>query len=435
MLSGMFKKASLGAVGGSGGSRSRGADLRDLVPNFVQGSDQSFRKLRANIEKEDDVFYAEQLTRVAKLGEGGFGVVYKCKLEAKGRVLEDYVVASGNMVAVKQLKSRAQILQEHLSQGLPPSDAPSLHERVAAQHTDAMHEFAHEVLMLKKLKHPNVIGYIGCAVFTVGGSEELALVLEFSEHGSLKEMITAPSKMARAFTVSEGLRWACDIASGMAFLHRCIPPIIHRDLKPANIMLCGPSRIAKVADFGLASLEISKLKDEARSLSIKAARSASSTNLEAMAGGGGGGSGGAKGVPPTGGVGSLRYMAPENFRGEAYTHTVDQYSFAVIMYELLMRERAYEGMFLSAESIAEGAASARALRPPVPAAWPEEVTRLLAACWHADPGRRPPFKEVATAIGAMLDGSDEAARQKLLKKLAAGSKRGILEKMGITKSV
>jgi len=100
-----------------------------------------------------------------------------------------------------------------------------------------------------------------------------------------------------------------------------------------------------------------------------------------------------------------------------------------------MRERAYEGMFLSAESIAEGAASARALRPPVPAAWPEEVTRLLAACWHADPGRRPPFKEVATAIGAMLDGSDEAARQKLLKKLAAGSKRGILEKMGITKSV
>jgi len=117
MLSGMFKKASLGAVGGSGGSRSRGADLRDLVPNFVQGSDQSFRKLRANIEKEDDVFYAEQLTRVAKLGEGGFGVVYKCKLEAKGRVLEDYVVASGNMVAVKQLKSRAQILQEHLSQG------------------------------------------------------------------------------------------------------------------------------------------------------------------------------------------------------------------------------------------------------------------------------------------------------------------------------
>jgi len=176
-----------------------------------------------------------------------------------------------------------------------------------------------------------------CAVFTVGGSEELALVLEFSEHGSLKEMITAPSKMARAFTVSEGLRWACDIASGMAFLHRCIPPIIHRDLKPANIMLCGPSRIAKVrstlrsaptpllpppcqarrararapsqvADFGLASLEISKLKDEARSLSIKAARSASSTNLEAMAGGGGGGSGGAKGVPPTGGVGSLRYM-------------------------------------------------------------------------------------------------------------------------------
>lgn len=35
----------------------------------------------------------------------------------------------------------------------------------------------------------------------------------------------------------------------------------------------------------------------------------------------------------------------------------------------------------------------------------------------------------------MLDGSDDAARQKLLKKIAAGSKRGLLEKIGLTKSV
>lgn len=117
----MFRRPS---NGGSGGSRSRkGADLTDLVP-FMQGSDQSFHKLRARVEKEDDVIRADQLTRMAKLGEGGFGIVYQCKLEAKGRVLEDYVVASGNLVAVKQLKSRAQILQEHYDKGAKRS-APS----------------------------------------------------------------------------------------------------------------------------------------------------------------------------------------------------------------------------------------------------------------------------------------------------------------------
>lgn len=110
----MFRRAP-SSLGGSGGSR-RGADLMDLVP-FMQGSDRSFRKLRAKVEKDDDVFRADQLTRVRKLGEGGFGIVYQCKLEPRGRVLEDYVVQAGNQVAVKQLKSRAQIMQEHFDRG------------------------------------------------------------------------------------------------------------------------------------------------------------------------------------------------------------------------------------------------------------------------------------------------------------------------------
>mmetsp|Transcript_40513 Transcript_40513/g.93892 ORF Transcript_40513/g.93892 Transcript_40513/m.93892 type:complete len:428 (-) Transcript_40513:250-1533(-) len=415
-----------GSRGGSGGSRS-GADMSSLVP-FMQGTDQSFRKLRARVEKEDDVIHADQLTRLGKLGEGGFGVVYKCKLEAKGRVLEDYVVANGNMVAVKQLKSQAQILQERMDRGAGPVDQTTLAAQVKAQHVDALQEFAHEVLMLKRLKHPNVIGYIGCAVFTVGGVEEVALVIEYSEHGSLKDMIQDPSKMSKAFTVSEGLRWACDVASGMHFLHKCQPPIIHRDLKPANIMLCGPSRIAKVADFGLASLELNKLKSEARTTYLAQAKQSEAADkaTEKPAGG--------HGTPPTGGVGSLRYMAPENFRGEQYGSTVDQYSFAVIMYELLVRERAYEGMYLSAEAIAEGASSARSLRPKVPDAWPEEVKTTLALCWNADPAKRPPFKQLATSINGWLELPDEQ-RIKMMKKLAAGSKRGLLETIGLKKSV
>jgi serine/threonine protein kinase len=236
-------------------------------------------------------------------------------------------------------------------------------------------------------------------------------------------------------------------------------------------MLCGPSRIAKVADFGLASLELERLKTEARRLNIAASRGV--------------------GKMMTGGVGSLRYMvrasrpggqsvlacrscspgglrtrpaaarrrrppwlprpaepppcfprglplapaqAPENYRGEAYTHTVDQYSFAVILYELLMRERAFEGMFLTPEMIADGASGAKKLRPPVPAVWPDEIKSLLERCWHTQADKRPPFKQVAQEISTLfLNGSPET--NKLLKRIASGSKRGLLETMGIKRSV
>lgn len=70
---------------------------------------------------------------------------------------------------------------------------------------------------------------------------------------------------------------------------------------------------------------------------------------------------------------------------------------AIILYELLVRRRAYHGQFLSIEQIAEMAAT-RGLRPTVPPKWPHEAKALVAKCWDADPAARPEFRAVAEEL-------------------------------------
>jgi serine/threonine protein kinase len=103
-------------------------------------------------------------------------------------------------------------------------------------------------------------------------------------------------------------------------------------------------------------------------------------------------------VNQTGQVGSLRYMAPENFKGRPYTYKTDVYSFAILLYELLMREKAYDGLFLNGEQIAELASRERARRPALPPRWPAQAKDLLNACWDADPAKRPEFAVIAETL-------------------------------------
>jgi serine/threonine protein kinase len=117
-------------------------------------------------------------------------------------------------------------------------------------------------------------------------------------------------------------------------------------------------------------------------------------------------------VNQTGQVGSLRYMAPENFKGRPYSYKTDVYSFAILLYELLMREKAYGGLFLNGEQIAELASSARAQRPALPPRWPAEAKELLNACWDADPAKRPEFTAIANQLAKWrADPSDKVLAQ------------------------
>ncbi|KAL8523695.1 hypothetical protein ACS0TY_013601 [Phlomoides rotata] len=157
---------------------------------------------------------ATQNFRKANLiGEGGFGSVYKARLE------------SGLIVAVKQLNL----------EGLQGNQ-----------------EFIVEVLMLSLLHHPNLVNLIG---YCTDGDQRL-LVYEFMSKGSLEDHLfeAGGGKTAAALSWSTRLKIAVCAARGLEYLHcKANPPVIYRDLKSSNILLDDDFN-AKLSDFGLAKL-------------------------------------------------------------------------------------------------------------------------------------------------------------------------------------
>lgn len=142
------------------------------------------------------------------LGVGGFGSVYKARLDDDVHV------------AVKKL------------------DGGSL---------NAIGEFETEVLLLSKIQHPNIITLLGYSIY---GDSRL-LIYELMQNGSLETQLYGPSH-GSALTWEHRLKIALDTARGLEYLHEhCNPPVIHRDLKSSNILL-DPNFNAKLSDFGLA---------------------------------------------------------------------------------------------------------------------------------------------------------------------------------------
>ncbi|GLU24612.1 hypothetical protein SLE2022_405240 [Rubroshorea leprosula] len=144
-----------------------------------------------------------------KLGEGGYGLVFKGKLQ------------SGNLVAVKLLsKSKAN-----------------------------GQDFINEVATIGRVHHVNVLLLIG---FCVEGSKQ-ALVYDFMPNGSLDKIIFS-NENSTSLTWQRTFEIALGVARGIEYLHRgCEMQILHFDIKPHNILL-DENFNPKVSDFGLAKL-------------------------------------------------------------------------------------------------------------------------------------------------------------------------------------
>ncbi|KAK1408722.1 hypothetical protein QVD17_40730 [Tagetes erecta] len=146
------------------------------------------------------------------LGEGGFGHVYKGRLQGTGQI-----------VAVKQLDRN----------GLQGN-----------------REFLVEVLMLSLLHHPNLVSLIG---YCADGDQRL-LVYEFMPLGSLEDHLHDLPPDREALDWNTRMKIAAGAAKGLEFLHdKANPPVIYRDFKSSNILL-GEGFQPKLSDFGLAKL-------------------------------------------------------------------------------------------------------------------------------------------------------------------------------------
>lgn len=146
------------------------------------------------------------------IGEGGFGRVYKGKLEKTEQI-----------VAVKQLDRN----------GLQGN-----------------REFLVEVLMLSLLHQENLVNLIG---YCADGDQRL-LVYEYMPLGSLEDHLLEIPSEQKPLDWSKRMKIALGAAKGLEYLHdKANPPVIYRDLKSSNILLDADFN-AKLSDFGLAKL-------------------------------------------------------------------------------------------------------------------------------------------------------------------------------------
>ena len=117
---------------------------------------------------------------------------------------------------------------------------------VAKEKATIRQRFYEECLLLSKLRHPNIVQFMGVA--RVPNTGEMALIMEalFSDLGNLVERhkeISDPIKISLML----------DVANGLLYLHSQSPPIIHRDLSAANVLVSEDLR-GKIADLGVAKL-------------------------------------------------------------------------------------------------------------------------------------------------------------------------------------
>ncbi|XP_014522631.1 U-box domain-containing protein 35 isoform X2 [Vigna radiata var. radiata] len=177
-------------------------EMRKALRN-LQETDKRYRRYTLEeIEKATNEFSEAQ-----KIGEGGYGPVYKCYLDHTA-------------VAVK-------ILRAGSAQGET--------------------QFNQELNILGAIRHPNMVLLVGAC------PEEGVLIYEYMENGSLEDCLFGGKKEEM---MSWELRFgiAAEIATGLLFLHQTKPePLVHRDLKPANILL-DHNYVSKISDVGLARL-------------------------------------------------------------------------------------------------------------------------------------------------------------------------------------
>lgn len=215
-----------------------------------------------------------------------------------------------------------------------------------------LRRFRAEAQTVANINHPNVV-----VIHDWGEDDDSPyLVSEYLPGGSLRAVLQAGHRL----TPSQALVVGLDVCRGLAHAHNA--GLVHRDLKPANLLFDTEGRL-RIADFGLA----------------RAVAEAGVTEPEGSV------------------LGTARYAAPEQARGERLTGKADVYALAIVLVE------AVTGTVPFASDTTLGTLMARVDRD---LEVPEELGVLRAAvsrAGHLDPDDRPDAEE----LGIMLLAASE----------------------------
>lgn len=218
-----------------------------------------------------------------------------------------------------------------------------------------------EAMAAAALSHPGIATVFALEEF----DGQLYLVCEYVPGLALAAMTAA---RGGTIPIDEVLPIAVNVARALGAAHA--GGVVHRDLKPDNVILT-PDGGVKVVDFGLARFEP----------------------------GGGGPDAGAPLTRPGGAPGTPGYVAPEILRGGPADARADQFSFGVLLYELVAGRHPFRGAD-------DGSTAARVLEADPPAIepvrpdCPAALARVIMTCLAKDPRDRYPGAE---ALSADLD--------------------------------
>lgn len=291
-------------------------------------SSSAVQKLEMDVDSLDYEILWEDLTIGEQIGQGSCGTVY-------------HGLWYGSDVAIKVFSE-----QEYS--------------------TELVETFRKEVSLMKRLRHPNILLFMGA----VTSAERLCIVSEFLPRGSLFRLL---QRNTPGMDWKRRVRMALDIARGMNYLHHLNPPIVHRDLKSSNLLV-DKNWTVKVGDFGL-----SRLKN--------------STFLTAKSG---------KGTP--------QWMAPEVLRNELSNEKSDVYSFGVVLWELATEKIPWEN--LNPMQVV-GAVGFMNQRLEIPQGLDPRWAAIIESCWHDDTQCRPTFQELIERLKDMQKHYSGPSPQKL----------------------
>lgn len=204
---------------------------------------------------------------LAEIGRGGMGVVYRARDPKIDR-----------LVAIKTISLFGQ----------EPEEVREYRER-----------FVFEARAAGRLSHPGIV-----TIFDVGEEPENHdpyIVMEYVTGESLRKLLAAET---RKLSLKVTLQLVQELAESLHYAHS--QGVIHRDIKPSNVLVT-PEWHSKIADFGIAKLNLSQLTIPGQLL------------------------------------GSPAYMSPEQLSGEGVDARSDLFSLGVILYTMITGYRPFQG--------------------------------------------------------------------------------------------
>jgi len=355
--------------------------IEERAEQLVREQEERKEKERLKKEKEEAKAISDQQKEYAqKIDEQLRTLESKNILripyeDLKGGFSNETHVGGGNFSDVFKMKwNSLEVAVKLIKQNLAPE-----------AHISEAKDFKEEVLIMRKLKHENIIKFIGYCEGNpsipgaFGVSKRLSIVTEYIKGSPLTNIIT--NKEARQQTnISENnlrLTILLQIVNGMQYIHT-LACGAHRDLKAENIMVSSDLKV-KLLDFGVSKL----WQATTRGLSIPTANTISS-------------------------VGTPTYMAPEVitfWRGydkptQDDWKRADVYSFGILLYELLTWQRAWKDQVLNEINrlVLNGE------RPLLSdeAFEHSELCELTQDCWTTEPSKRPSFKDIFATVLMIL---------------------------------